>query len=129
SDDSHLADLARPSGGTRRVLLGALLDELERVNRGLRLRPGEEVADCLLLATVALCDRPVARALDQAERDIRGGSGAVDGVVDSGPGTAEDRLRVGPVGLSALGGQSGELAHERERLADELRGLEQPIGD
>ena len=116
-------------GWTSGVPLRAQLDELECVQRRLRLRAGEKLADRFLLATVALLDRPLLRAGDQFERGVRCRCGAVHGVVHRGPRPAENRLCVRPVRLGPLEWLVGQLVREGERLVDELRRLEQPVGD
>jgi hypothetical protein len=94
------------------VPLRAQLDKLERVERRLCLGAGKELADGFLLALVAFLDRPLLRAGDQVERDVRRRRCAVHRVVDGRVCAAEDRLRVGPVGLGPLEHTVGELARE-----------------
>ena len=129
ADNSDLGDLPGSGGRTCGMLLGASVDKVEGIDRRLRLRPWEKLADCLFLPAVALGDGPLSRALDQIERDIRGRRGAVNRVVDRRPGAPEDQLGIGPVGLSPLQTLLDQLACKRERVVDELRGLEQSIGD
>ena len=62
--------------------LRASLDEVEGVERGLCLAAEDEVGDRLLLLAVSLVDRPAGRPLDQVERAVGSGRGAVDGVVE-----------------------------------------------
>src|SRR5580765_5575755 len=111
------------------MLPRALLDELERVDRRLRLRAGEQLADGLLLAGVTLLDRRALRPFDQVECRVRSGSRTVHRVVDVVPRTAEDLPRVRPVGLEALERADGELTCKGERLVDELDRFKQPVGD
>ena len=47
------------------------LDEVEGVDRVLRLRRGQQAGDRVLLGAVALLERPLRRALDQVECDPR----------------------------------------------------------
>ena len=109
--------------------LRAVLDELERVDRRLRLRARQQLADRILLTTVALCYRPLVCALDQVEGHVRCRRRPVDGIVDRGARSAEDRLRVRPVRLLPFERLCGELARERERLVHKLGRLEQPVRD
>ena len=61
------------------------LDKIERVYRCLRLRPGEEVCERVLLRPVALLERPGRCAFDQVESPVRGRRGSVQLAVEPGP--------------------------------------------
>ena len=111
------------------MLLRAQLDQLKCVERRLCLRTGEELADCFLLSLVAFLDRPMLRSFDQIEGGVRCRRSAVNCVVYGRAGSTEDRLSVGPVGLGPLERLVGQLPCECQRLVDELRRLEQPVGD
>ena len=128
ADDADLAHGPR-LGAELRLALRAPLDEVEGVDRRLRLVSGQQLCDRLLLLAVALLDRPRRGALDQVERAIRGGGGAVHGVVDVRARAAHDRLELGPVRLAALDRRLHELEREGDRLVDELDRLEQPVGE
>ncbi len=91
--------------------------------------PGQELGDRLLFLAVALLDRPRRGALDQVERTVGGGRGAVDGVVDVRSRAAHDGLELRPVGLTAFDRCLDELERERDRFIDELYRLEQPFGE
>ena len=53
----------------------------------------------------------------------------MDGVLDVVPGSAHDRLELRPVGLGSLERAADELERERDRLVDELDGLEHAVGE
>ena len=75
------------------------LDDVERVDRGLGLRAGEQLGERVLLRGVALVERPRGRALDQLERAVRGGRQPVDDVVDARACLAHDVRYVAQIGL------------------------------
>ena len=123
ADDADLLHPARLHVGQLRRLLRAPLDDRERVRRRLRLRADEQLGHRVLLGRVALLDRPVLRARDQVERDVRRARRAVHGVVDARARLADDRLEVRPVRPARSGFVA--VARERERLVEELDRLEQ----
>ena len=84
------------SGQVRR-LLRAPLDDGERIRGRLRLRADEELRHRVLLGGVALLDRPVLRARDQVERDVRRARRAVHRVVDPRACLAHDGFELRPV--------------------------------
>src|SRR5207342_2294392 len=67
ADDAHLLDRARLYFRHADTSLLAPLDEVEGVDRVLRLRRGQQVRDRVLLGAVALLERPLRGALDQVE--------------------------------------------------------------
>ena len=127
ADDADLLHRARLCIGKVRRLLRAPLDDGERIRRGPRLRADEQLGHRTLLRCVALRERPVLRARDQVQRDIRRTCRAVHGVVDARPRFANDRVELRPVRLDAL--ELAELAREAERLVDELDRCDQAVGD
>ncbi len=130
ADDADARDAPRLRVRNADASLGAALDEVERVDRRLRLRPGKEVGERVLLRPVALLERPGGGAFDQVERPVRGGSGAVDGVVDPGAGTSDDLGDVGQVGFPAWRpARLDRREEELDRLVEELDRLEQRVGE
>src|SRR5439155_25110610 len=109
ADDTDLLHLSRLGLRSSGLALRALLDELEGIDRGLRLWSGKELCDRVLLPPAALVERPFAGALDQLERGVRRRGGAVHLVVDRGARAPEDRFGVRPVRLGALQRTLGEL--------------------
>jgi hypothetical protein len=76
--ETDLADRSRLLARASRWALRAPLDQVEGVERGLRLPAGEELADGLFLGGVPLFQRPAGEgAFDQLERLVRGRRGAV----------------------------------------------------
>ena len=85
------------SGGRLR----APLDDGERVRGRLRLRADEQLGHRVLLGRVALFERPVLRARDQVERDVRRARRAVHRVVDARARLAQHGVELRPVGRTA----------------------------
>ncbi len=83
ADDADALDPPRRRLGEADRALDPPLDDVERVDRRLRLGAREELGERLGLRGVALRERPRGRALDQLERLVRRGRLAVDGVVDA----------------------------------------------
>ena len=98
ADLVHLARLGRrPTGSAAR----AALDEVERVQRRLRLGREEEVGESLLLGPVALLEAPARGAFDEVERSVRRRCGSVERVVEL-PAALHDGLgEAGKIGLFA----------------------------
>ena len=82
--------LASGSSGGR---LRAPLDDGEGVRRSLRLRADEQLGHRALLRRVAFLERPILRAGDQVERDVRRARRAVHGVVDRASASCAPRSR------------------------------------
>ena len=82
--DPDLRHRARLGGRATGASAGTPLDEVERVERRLRLRREEQVGERLLLGPVALLDAPGLGAFDQVERPVRRRRRAVQGVVEAG---------------------------------------------
>ncbi len=129
ADDPDLAD--RPRLGVRlaRRVLRPALDEVERIQRRLRLAAGQQLAHRLLLGAVALLERPAgAGALDEVERHVRSGRRAVHLPVQPRACLADDVFFsqvLGPVPGTWPFGR--ELEREGDRLVDELGRLEQAV--
>ena len=88
----------------------------------------EQLGHRLLLGGVALLDRPVPRAGDQVERDVRRARRSVHRVVDARARLAQRPCRA-PTSRAPLARRLDSSTRERERLVDELDRLEQPVGD
>ena len=130
ADDADLLHLPRRHVGQAGALLRPPLDDGERVRGRLRLRADEQLPHRRLLGGVALLDRQLLRGCDQLERDVRRPRRAVHRVLDARARLAHDRVELRPVGLGALDAAGlDELDRVRERLVDELDGLEQPVGE
>src|SRR5262249_41050159 len=127
ADDSELADRSRLNPGSRCGSLCAALDEIERIEGRLRLRAWHELGDRLLLASVALVDRPGRGASQQLEGDVRGGRGAVHLVVDLRSGAGGNGWEVAEVGLVPRLLLVGEIERECNRVVHELDRLEQSV--
>ena len=129
ADDADAVHLQRCRERARGMLLRSLLDEPEGIDRRLRLRPRQELADRLSFTRVALFDRPLLRALDQVERRVGRRRGAVHRVVDARARSPKQRFGIRPVRICAFERPVCELTRERERLVHELHCVEQPVGD
>ena len=129
SDDADLPNATRLDSGNARSALRSPFDEVERVDGGLRLRTGEKVGECLLFGSVALLERPGRGALDQVERAVRRGGGAVELAVEPRPRLPADLGSVREIGCgSTFSGSVLDLLEEhRERLVEELDRLEQCV--
>ena len=98
ADDADLLHRARLGVRPADVLLGAPLDEVEGVERGLRLSARQQLGDRVLFGRVALVEAPAGRgALDQVERGVGAGRGAVERVVQLPPGFRDRLGRFGRV--------------------------------
>ena len=129
ADDADLRDPRRLGFELGGRTLHATLDDVESVDRRLRLGAGKELGERVLLGEVALLERPGGGAFDEVEGAMRGGRGAVNLVVDLESGAAADLRSVGEIGDS-LGLRRLLLdprQKKRERLVDELHGLEERI--
>ncbi len=117
--------------GNRRRSLDAPFHDVERVDRGLRLRAREQLGEGILLGRVTLGEAPRGRALDQLERTIRRRRLAVDDVVDTCASLADDLRDVRQVrrghalALAGLDPPQKEL----ERLVEELDRLEDVVDE
>ena len=130
ADDSDLSDRARLGVRLADVLLGAALDEVEGVERGLGLAAGQELGDRVFLGRIALLQAPFARAFDQVERHVGGRRGAVQRVVQLAPGFRE-QVSVGRVrGTVPRAWRFGPFVEqERDRVVEELRRIEHRIDE
>ncbi len=135
ADDADALHAARLGLGDPDSPLRAPLDEVERVDRGLRGGAGQELRERVLLGAVALFERPRRRAFDQVERAVRRGSRSVHLAVETRAGLADDLGRVREVGgraalarafLDLLEQQRQRLVEELDRLVERVReaGLE-----
>ena len=130
ADDADLLDPPRLRVGNPDALLDAPLDEVERVDAGLRLRAGEQVGERVLLGGVALLDRPAGGAGDQLERAVRGERDAVHRVVDGVARLRADLGRVGEVGGRARRPCLLDRADEPlDRVVEELDVVEQRVDE
>ena len=109
--------------------LGAALDEVERVHRGLSLRAGQEVCQRVLLGAVALVERPGGGPFDQIERAIGRGSRSVDLAVEAGARLAAHLADVREIGRRPPLSRTllDLVQQERERVVEELDGLEERV--
>ena len=119
---------ARP-GSRPRASRGAR--QVERVDRCLRLRAGEELRERVLLGAVALLERPRRGAFDEVERAVGSGRGAVHLAVER-----ERALRIDLGHVAQVGGRPplpgallDLLEQQRERLVEELDRLEERVGE
>ncbi len=130
ADDADLLDPPRLRVGNPDALLDLPLDEVERVDRGLRLRAGQQVAECLLLRCVPLLDRPAGAAGNQVERAIRGERDTVHRVVDGVPRLGADLGCVGEVGGRAWSPSLLDRAYEPlDRVVEELDVVEKLVDE
>ena len=94
---------------------------------------GESMSSAIASASArrpSSSELPVHRELDQVERAVRRARRAVDGVVDlRAPRLRSALLDVPVLRRGALERRLDELERERDRLVDELDGLEQPVGE
>ena len=130
ADDADALDASRLRVGDADAALDAALDEVERVDAGLRLRARQQVAERVFLGPVALLHRPACGAGDQVERAVWRERGAVDGVVDAEPGLAAHLGRLAEVGLRPRLPPFLDRAHEPlDRVVQELDVVEQLVGE
>ena len=130
ADDSDAPDPPGLGLGQPREAAEPPLDDVERVDRRLRLVAREELRERVLLGGVALLEAPARRALDQLERPVGRGRLAVDRVVDPRACLAHDVRDVGEVGVGPGGGTGLDRPDEElERLVDELDGLEHVVDE
>ena len=123
--DPDLRHGARLGGRATGTAPGAPLDEVERVERGLRLRREEQVGERLLLGPVALLDAPRLGAFDQVERPVGRRRRAVQGVVELAAGARDELARRGEIG-----GVAGRLLErDRDRLVDQPLQLDHAIDE
>src|SRR5205814_5560914 len=101
ADQPDLAQWQRLGVRDADAPLRAALDEAERVHRGLRLAPGQEVCERFLFLAVSLLEAPLRGALDEVERAVGRRRGAVHGVVDLRARAPEHGLGLAPVRLRA----------------------------
>ena len=130
ADDADLLDAPRLGVGHPDAAFGAALDEVERVHRGLSLPAGKEDGQRVLLGAVSVLERPGRGAFDQIERAIGRGRRAVDLAVEARarlPAHLRDVREIGR--RTTFSGTLLDLVEqERERLVEELDGLEERVG-
>ncbi len=130
ADEADALDPSRLRVRDRGRALDPALDDVVGVDRRLRLVPRQQLGERLLLRCVPLLHRPSCGALDQLECPVRGRCLAVDDVVDTRAGLANDLGDVGEVGGLALLGPGFDPANEKlERLVDELDRLEHDVDE
>ena len=129
ADEPDLPNSPRLRIGDADSSLRAPLDEIEGVHGGLRLRAGKELSECVLLRAVALLERPGRGALDQVERAVGGGGGAVQLAVEACAGLAGHLGDVGEIGFRTHfpGALLDLFEEQRERLVEELDRLEERV--
>ena len=113
--DADFPDRARLDLRPAHLSLRPSLHEVERVQRGLRLRGLEEVGEGLLLGAVAVLDRPLGATGDQVERAVRSRGRAVNDVFHLRARLAHDFGDVGEIGVLAR----RRLLGQRNRLVDQ----------
>ena len=124
ADDPDPLDPPRLGVGDGRRPCEPALHDVEGIERRLRLGPGKQLGDRVLLRSVPLLETPRGSALDQLERSVRRWSLAVHGIVDPGPRPTHHLGGVREIGLGAT------LAGARlDRLQQQLqRSVEQRLG-
>ena len=112
------------------LALRAPLDEVESVEGRLRLRPGQELGDRLLLRGGSP-PRSSSRAAPSIRSSASSGAGDAPWTASSTwpRGAAHDVSSSDQVGLGALRRPVRELERERDRLVHELDRVEQPVGE
>ena len=101
------------------------LDEVERIEGGLRLRREEEVGERLLLGATPLLEAPARSALDQVEGPIWSRGRAVQRVIELPPGARDDLGGLRQIDVVAR----GLIAGDRDRLLDEPLRLDDAVDE
>ena len=130
ADDPDALHAARLGVGHAHTPLRPALDQVEGIDRGLGLRAGQKVRECVLLRAIALLERPRCGAFDEVERAIRSGRGAVQLAVEARASLATDLGDVGEIsrGASLAAAFLDLLEKVGERVVEELDRLEERVG-
>ena len=132
ADDADEGDRRRLDLGHSDRSLGALLHEVERVERRCQLGAQSEIGERFVLGGEAVVDGPVLRRAEQLESASRGGWHVLGSRCDD-----RRHARDGSSGVpsvSVFGRCDGDLALDDgrrpcQRLLDEVSGLEHRVGN